>query len=381
MLVLLLAACHHAKGPVAPTVAPLRYTPWPTLADVACVPTAAAPPATTCVVLDRDGLWRVSPTDLRVRTAIVGPNAGISGLRVEAGVIQLVGDCPDVGRCARPLDATDPPTPPVGLPLAESTPAPEDTDADAQGVLFAHQFTAATHHLDRIGFYRLVLTPDQGRVTLLPGGGSTLLRTGHGIKAVRLGLPDAVQPWPATLSLHPTGQELYVLAWPDGTLRALDPLTLAPHWSLPLDAPAFGLYVDGGGRYLVGELGALEAPPSVAAFSADDPAGPTSALDRIAPWPEPNGATDDEVLRALDAPPAVATFVVDLANRSVALAIPGRLRRAVAIPASPGEDAGLLVATTDAIQYIAPSPRPPSQGAAPVAPPPVAPSPLAPASP
>lgn len=349
LLALLLAACHTRKGPLEPIPEVTHWASWPNLVDVACNGSGA-----TCVVLDDKGAWLTAPTDLASRVRLDCDTQGVTGLTVENGAVMLVADCPDIGRCARPLPGGEPAAP-NGLPMMETPSAPAEEDQDGQASLFAHQFSVATrtpdHNVGRIGFYRLVGTPDDGRVALLAGGGSTLIRTGggHGLKAIRLGLDETIQPWPATLSLHPTGQELYVLSWPDGTLRALDPLTLSPHWTLPLDSPAFGLYVDGGGRYLLGQLGVVQG------------SGSDESPGRIGRWPEPDGAASDDALRVRDAPPVSGTFAVDLATRSVALAIPGQFRRAIPIvPAGDAtQDAGLLVATTDAIQYIPPSPRPP----------------------
>jgi hypothetical protein len=221
--------------------------------------------------------------------------------------------------------------------MMEPSPAPaDDLDQDGQAAMFARQFSPAAKAGGRVGFYRLVIARDGGRVALMPGNGGTLLHTGRGIQAVRLGLQDVAQPWPATLALHPSGQELYVVAWPDGTVRALDPLTLAPHWTLPLGAPAFGLYVDPTGRYLLGQLASLE--------EGDEDI--SASLNRMDFWAEPDGSVDDEALRSRESPPAKATFVVDLAGRTVAAALPGRLRRSLTV----GD--GLLIVTSEAVQFV-----------------------------
>lgn len=357
---LVLAACHTRLGLVEPTPEVARWVSWPSLLDVQCTQSGA------CFVLDDQGVWATSVRNLTSRARLDCDTQGVSSLTLENGAIMLVADCPDIGRCARPLLGGEPAAS-NGLPMSESPSAPAEEDQDGQAALFTHQFSAAILESGqsggRIGFYRLIRTPDDGRVALLAGGGSTLMRTGGGsskpgLKAVRLGLDETIQPWPATLSLHPTGQELYVMAWPDGTLRGLDPLTLSPHWTLPLDAPAFGLYVDGGGRYLLGQLGVAQG------------SGSDESPGRIGRWPEPDGAATDDALRGRDAPPVSGTFVVDLGTRSVAAALPGRFRRAIPIaapqptePGGPNVDSGLLVATTDAIKYIPPSPRPPPAAA------------------
>lgn len=244
------------------------------------------------------------------------------------------------------------PSAPVPSAPPDAQAAPDELDQDGQAAMFASQLSDAIRAGARVGFYRLVVPPGDARVALLPGNGSTLMRTGGGIKAVRLGIPEAQQPWPAALALHPTGRELYVLAWPDGVLRALDPATLAPRWTLPLENPAYGVYIDGTGRYLVGQVMDMEL------VLPGDVAQPAAALKRLAAWPEPDGDCTDEALRDRDAPPATGTFVVDLATRSVAAALPGRLRRTLAVPGP-----GLLVATSEALQYIPTSPAPASSDA------------------
>ncbi len=302
-LLLLLVGCRHTPHPTTTASgAKQPWSPWVGLVDAVCAPDAR------CEAIDASGRWSFAATMPGQRTAWTDP-ADLPGL---------------------------------GAPAAAPDAAPEELDQDGQAAMFARQLSAATHDSGRVGFYRLVVAPDGGRIALLPGNGSTLMHTGHGIKAVRLGLQEAQQPWPATVALHPTGRELYVLAWPDGVLRALDPATFEPHWTLSLENPAYGLYIDPSGRYLLGELTDLDAD------SADDADPPAASLNRLAPWPEPDGSTDDTVLRNRDAPPATATFVIDLATKSVAAALPGRLRRSIPVVTTPG----LLVATSEAIQFI-----------------------------
>lgn len=311
LLLLALAGCPHTPRDTAPTPgARARWTPAPGLVDVTCDATGA------CTAEDASGRWSFRAEAPGARSPAVGapstaPSPSLSAARV----------------------------------------APGELDQDGQAAMFASQLSEAVREGACVGFYRLVVPPGDARVALLPGNGSTLMRTGGGIKAVRLGIPEAQQPWPAALALHPTGRELYVLAWPDGVLRALDPLTLAPRWTLPLENPAYGLYVDGTGRYLVAQVMDMEL------VLPGDVAQPAAALDRLAPWPEPDGQCTDEALRDRDAPPATGTVVVDLATRSVAAALPGRLRRTLAV------SAGLLVATTEALQYIPTTPAPASSDA------------------
>lgn len=313
-LLLALAGCPHTPTDTTPTPgAKARWTPAPGLLDVACSADGA------CTAEDASGPWSFRADTPSVRTPAAGPA---------------------------------PPGPALPAPPAVGV-APDELDQDGQAAMFASQLSEAVRDGACVGFYRLVVPPGDARVALLPGNGSTLMRTGGGIKAVRLGIPEAQQPWPAALALHPTGRELYVLAWPDGVLRALDPVTLAPRWTLPLENPAYGLYIDGTGRYLVGQVMDMEL------VLPGDVAQPAAALDRLAPWPEPDGECDDEALRGRDAPPATGTVVVDLATRSVAAAVPGRLRRTLVVPGP-----GLLVATSEALQYIPTTPAPASSDAA-----------------
>jgi len=313
LLLLALAGCPHApRGTTPAPSAKARWSPAPGLVDVACSAEGV------CEGQDASGRWSFRADAPAARSP------------VSAGAPSLL-------------------LPPAPSAARET---PDELDQDGQAAMFASQLSDAVRASARVGFYRLVVSPGDARVALLPGNGSTLMRTGGGIKAVRLGIPEAQQPWPAALALHPTGRELYVLAWPDGVLRALDPATLAPRWTLPLENPAYGLYIDGSGRYLVGQVMDMEL------VLPGDVAQPAAALDRLAPWPEPDGDCTDEALRDQDAPPATGTFVVDLATRSVAAALPGRLRRTLAVPGP-----GLLVATSEALQYIATSPAPSSNAA------------------
>ena len=347
LLILFLAlssACHRDRAPSTVVAAPSSaWTAWPGLVDAVCYPGESR-----CVVLDSSGLAEFTPggaAAVRLPTDV----AGADGLTLLDGVPAITLPCPDMGRCVQSLST--PPGEVHGLPMQEPSVAPvSELDQDGQAAMFARQFSPAAKAGGRVGFYRLVVAPDGGRVALLPGNGATLVHTGHGIQAVRLGLQDVAQPWPATLALHPSGQELYVMAWPDGTVRAMDPLTLAPHWTLPLGAPAFGLYIDPTGRYLIGQLASLE----------EDDTDISEARNRMAAWAEPDGSADDEALRSRESPPANATFVLDIAERSVAAALPGRLRRSLNVPD------GLLIATTEAVQLVkttpvaSESPTPPS---------------------
>lgn len=325
------AACHRDRPPstvVAAQASP--WTAWPGLMDVVCYPGEIR-----CVALDGAGLAEFflgsEATPVRLGTNV----AGADGLVLLDGVPAITLPCADMGRCAQSLSPAS--ASPQALPMVEPNPAPSsDLDQDGQAAMFARQFSPAAKSGGRVGFYRLVVARDGGRVALMPGNGGTLLHTGRGIQVVRLGLQDVAQPWPATLALHPSGQELYVVAWPDGTVRALDPLTLAPHWTLPMGAPAFGLYIDPSGRYLLGQLASLE--------EGDEDI--STSLNRMDFWAEPDGSVDDEALRSRELPPAKATFVVDLAARTVAAALPGRLRRSLLV----GD--GLLIATSDALQFV-----------------------------
>lgn len=315
LILLVLTGCPHTQTSTTPAApSRQRWVAVPGLVDVTCSPDGG------CEGTDASGRWSFSASNPGSRTP-------------------LTPDAPSERLLAKPDEATRTP--------------PDELDQDGQAAMFAAQLSEAIRAGKRVGFYRLVVPPGDARIALLPGNGSTLIRTGGGIKAVRLGIPEAQQPWPAALALHPTGRELYVLAWPDGVLRALDPATLAPRWTLPLENPAYGLYVDRTGRYLVGELTDMEQVVD------GDGAQPAGALDRLAPWPEPDGECRDEVLRDRDAPPASGTFVVDLATRSVVAALPGRLRRTLDVPGP-----GLLVATSDALQYIPTPPAPSSADAA-----------------
>lgn len=325
-MLLLLLACHRAEVPTAVVPSGVAWSPWPGLVDVACTEIG-------CLGLDASGLWAFSPSEPAKRTP-APPVPGALGLTRQGSALAVVVPCPDLGNCTADADGELTP-----LPMAEPLIAPDETDQDAQARFFAKTFGAAVKTAGRIGFFQLVTPPDGSRVTLLPGAGGTLMRPGAGLRAVRLGVNEATQAWPASLCLHPAGTELYVAAWPDGSLRAVDPLTLQSRWTLPLEGSAYGLYLDPTARLLTLQL-------------EDDAEAGAPSHQRLHPWPLADGETNDERLRARDAPYADATIVVDLAARSIAAALPGRLLRTVDL------DSGMLVATGQAVQFI-PAPRTP----------------------
>lgn len=195
----------------------------------------------------------------------------------------------------------------------------------------------------RAPFQRLLIAPDGVPVSLSRGAEGTgqLVRGGVPPRVARVSVSPSPSTFPGVLALNPQGHEAYLLAWPGAVLRAFDPLTLESRWTLSLDAPAQGLFVDPTGRFLVAETGPL-------------------VPDRFVDWPLP--AVDpappfdpaaDPLLRQQDRPPAARTVVVDLAARAILLDARGRLRRWL------GDDPARYVLATDQ-ELVIHTPRSPS---------------------
>jgi hypothetical protein len=290
--------------------APEMAIPLPGLTDLAC--------AETCRALVRGTLVSV-PSGERLGA----PGERWDTLLANGESWQVQGPCPlpQAGRCEADLDGGG--TAGSPRPLA-SNPAPLDSGstsfADA-----ATQFTAAWNAGIaagwRSGFYRVILGPGGGRITWLRGidGAGQLIRAGAGTRTVRLGAANATASWPAWLALHPTGLEAYLVAWPSPAVRAFDPATLEPRWTVTVEGAAQGLFVDPGGRWLVAGVG-------------------SAMTERFVDWDVPAPAqadsdpTRDEKIRSIERPPMSEVVVIDIATKSVVGRASGTFRRFIGGP-------------------------------------------------
>jgi hypothetical protein len=120
-------------------------------------------------------------------------------------------------------------------------------------------------------------------------------------------------------------------------LIAFDPLTLARHWTLLLDSPGQGLFIDTSGRFLVIGTGEAEVDP---------------LIQWSLPLPDPAAVADpfrDEALRAPGRPPMSAVEVIDLSTHKSVLQVHGQWRRWLTLP-----DGRVVVATDKEIAYFKP---------------------------
>jgi len=272
--------------------------------------------------------------------AQVGPPGALAGydtLRATASGWEVEGPCVDPGpRCVHPLTLEGAPGG-SGAPAAPAPTLEDDSPSLAQAAeSFAVAWNAGIAAGWRSGFHRLIVGPGGGRITWIRGldGAGQLVRAGAGSRTVRLGATTAAVSWPGWLALHPTGVEAYLIAWPSPLVRAFDPATLDLRWTLPVDGPARGLFVDPGGRWMLVAVG-------------------PGTTDRFVEWPLPvpspsRELASDEVLRALDHPPADSTLVIDLATHTVVARAAGELRRFLPFPDRP------LLATDREIVYLTP---------------------------
>lgn len=308
MLLPLLLACvttpERAGSPTAAAAGPPRL-PVPKLADVACA-------GSDCRVL-ADGTIRSLPDLLPVGAE--GAFAGADTLRFTTAW-EVEGPC-EAGRCVRTLGPDGAPGEPTVVPAPTAALEDDPLPLDVAATAFTAAWNRGLREGWRSGFHRVVVGPGEGRITWLRGrdGAGQLVRAGAGSRTVRLGAATSPVSWPGWLAMHPTGVEAYLVAWPAPVVRAFDPSTLEVRWTLPVDGPAHGLFVDPGGRWLVVAVG---------------PDGTDRFVDWSAPRPDPDAPADphrDEVLRTLDRPAVDAVLVIDLATQTVVARAQGRYRR------------------------------------------------------
>lgn len=334
-LLLAVLACRHAPelppGELPPPPPPPVWrVPLPGLRDAAC-----GPEGCLALVRGREGLLRVPELE---PVAVPGLPGDWDTL-VHPWAVE--GPCAE-GRCRAELAL-------VAAGLGPSAPvkwvepgeAPATVDLVAEVAALRALVATQVQQRWRIGFQRLLIAPDGAPVSLSrgPDGTGQLVRAGSPPRVARVSVGASAASFPGVFALHPRGEEAYLLAWPGTVLRAFDPLTLTPRWSLPLGGAAQGWFVDADGRFLV--------------------AGTGPATDeRFVDWPLPavdpavvGDPAADERLRVQARPPVDRTVVVDLARRAIVVEARGRLRRWVGA----GEERYLLATDQELVIY---TPRP-----------------------
>jgi hypothetical protein len=137
------------------------------------------------------------------------------------------------------------------------------------------------------------------------------------------------------MALHPTGQEAYMIVWPNPDLVAFQPNSLETTWRIRLMDPAVGLFVSRNGRYLVAETGGTAPEHQLLDYEHGPLATPTG-LDPIS----------DEAIPSIRRPSATHTVVVDLAAGSVVARLPGTHTGFVA------NENGAVVASSNGVAVI-----------------------------
>ena len=332
MLLALFVACHRAVPPTpsaAPSATPGGSAPAASVERIAVQDLRSfACDASTCLAITGSSLARVDlePLALTTLAALAQSGALVSDEQGWA----LVHAC-DGHWCRASLD---PGTGALGAdaPLPSPVPAfPSDSTA------LATRWNAMIAKGWRSPFQTRLPSPGGGVVSYLRGlepSSARLMRTGPS-PAIAPG-PASTEPasYPGWLALHPTGQEAYVLVWPGGELRAIDPARLTDHWRLALRPGAHGLFVDPGGRYLLAEQAGEVAHDRFVDFE----------VETVGAGADPTG---DAELALRSRPPGTETVAIDLARHETALTLDGAYVAWV-----PRGDAGFVVATRSTIALL-----------------------------
>ena len=338
VLLALVFACHRAvppSPPVAPSAAPENEAPL--LASIEQIAVqdlrSLACDESTCFAIDGTTLARVDVEPLVL--SVVAPLARIGTLVSDQGGWWLVHAC-GTGWCRASLDTA------TGALGAEAPLPPPVPAFPSDLATLAARWNTMIANGWRSPFQTRLPAPGGGVVSYLRGlapSSAQLMRTGTAPAVAPA--PSSSEPgtYPGWLALHPTGQEAYVLVWPDGELRALDPARLEARWRLALRAGAHGLFVDPGGRYLLAEQsGAVEHDRYV-----------DFDVQTIGAGADPTG---DPELALRSRPPGAETIAVDLARHETALVLDGAYVAWV-----PRGDAGFIVATRTKIAALRPADR------------------------
>ena len=167
----------------------------------------------------------------------------------------------------------------------------------------------------RSPFRAQVPSPDGGSLRLVRGLSShtsRIMRVGGKVVVARQAPPPDQILYPRVMALHPTGQEAYLIVWPNPDLIAFQPNSLETNWRIRLDGPAIGLFVSENGRYLVAELDGI-APEEQLLDYEDFPVDVPSGVDPIS----------DEAIASLPRPLGKNTAVIDLAEGKTVARLPG----------------------------------------------------------
>lgn len=214
---------------------------------------------------------------------------------------------------------------PSGTPETQETPALEE------------QWNSQISNGWRSPFRREVPAAGGGQMRMVRGltpGTSRIIRTGGGLQTRPAPDPSHLS-YPRTLALHPTGQEAYLIVWPNSLLTAFSAKTLDTTWNLDLGGSAVGLFVTKEGRYLLAETGG-EAPSEQLLDYESDPIAAPPGTDPIA----------NRLFPLYDRPQATHTVLVDLSLGEVIARLPGP---AAGMGSTPQ---GILVASTQALSWI-----------------------------
>jgi hypothetical protein len=308
VLVALLVACHHAVPPTPsaePSATPGESVPAASVERIAVQDLRTlACDASTCLAIAGTSLARVDLEPLAL--TVVAPLAQTGTLVTDEHGWSLVHAC-DGGWCRASLD---PATGALGAdaPLPPPVPAfPSDSTA------LATRWNAMIAKGWRSPFQTRIPSPGGGVVSYLRGlepSSAQLMRTGSAPAVAPAPASSEPATYPGWLALHPTGREAYVLVWPDGELRAIDPTRLAEHWRLALRPGAFGLFVDPGGRYLLAEQAGEVAHDRLVDFE----------VVTVGACADPTG---DAELALRARPPGAETVAIDLARHESALTLDG----------------------------------------------------------
>jgi hypothetical protein len=215
----------------------------------------------------------------------------------------------------------------------QSSGTPENQETPA----LQEQWNAQISNGWRSPFRREIPAVGGGQMRMVRGltpGTSRILRTGGGLQTRPAPDPSHLS-YPRTLALHPTGQEAYLIVWPNSLLTAFSAKTLDTTWNLDLQGSAVGLFVTKEGRYLLAETGG-EAPSEQLLDYESDPIAAPPGTDPI----------DNRLFPLYERPQATHTVVVDLSLGDVIARLPGP---AAGMSSTPQ---GILVASTQALSWI-----------------------------
>lgn len=233
----------------------------------------------------------------------------------------------------------------VPAPQAETAtpplPPPEPATPASQAQSRSRSWNRLIQEKWRIPFQKQVPAPGGGVITYLRGAevdSALLMRAGGGLRQARAQGSGGLLSCDAWMALHPTGQELYLLPWPSSRLSAHDPQNLSERWSLSLDSPAVGLFLDSAGRFAI--LGRT-TPPETGRL-----------LDYTVENPDNQGAEDPNADGRLDLssrPPIVETLLIDLSRQELVTSARGAFRAWLPRPGG-----GMILAASEEIVALDP---------------------------